>query len=458
MGMKKGDLIGGKYEVMEKLGKGGAGSVYRVYDVRLHKFWAAKRVKAGAPGMEEKVLGKVDGKLFPRIVDVVEEEDCRYLVMDWIEGETLAQKLEKRGEFSERETAEMGIALCDALRALHEMQPSLLYLDCKPSNVMVDGDGKLWLIDFGSAVECGEADAVPIAASPGYAAPEQLAGRGGARRVDVRSDVFGLGRTLYALLGGPDPSRPPYGACRIGSCNAGVPKGLEKIVERCTAADPNLRFQTVQAVKEALLCFLEEDRASRHFKALRKAGTWVLLLFTAWRGWIFYSLVPQVQEGEALRAFLWVVAAACMAACWQRFAVEKRGTGRPVCEPVYSILRTEKKAGRWMAGLLIGTLAALTFPVGAQAEEAQAEEAQAEEAQAKEAQKISPVVLRDEQLRKLLVREDSVLRSETPIYMEINPALFETQEELEITVRARGRDSGREYEYVLRYWPETGAP
>lgn len=438
--MRKGELIGGKYEVLEKLGEGGAGSVYRVYDVRLDKIWAVKRVKKGKPDMEERVLGKVDGNLFPRIVDVVEEENSRYLVMDWIEGETLAQKLEKRGKFSGREAAGIGIAVCDALKALHEMQPALLYLDCKPSNIMMDKNGKLWLIDFGSAVECAETDAVPIAASPGYAAPELLSGNERSRRADVRSDVFGLGRTLYALLGGPDPARPPYGACQIGSCSPEVPAKLAKIVERCTHAKPEMRFQTIQAVKDALQDFLEEEKLSHRIRALGALGTWMLLIWTARRAWVFYELVsvPQAQTAEALKKLLWVVGTACAAVCWRRIMVERYYIGRLICEPVYSIVRTEKKAERWIVALLFGALAALAVTGKVQAHRGQV---------------ASPVILRDEQLRKLLVREDAVLKTSDSVYMEISPALFEAEEELEITVRARAYDSGQEYEYVLRYCP-----
>lgn len=438
--MSEKELIGGKYEMMERLGKGGAGSVYRIRDVRLDKVWAAKRVKKENPGMEERVLGRVDGSLFPRIVDVVEEENCRYLVMDWIEGETLAQKLEKRGSFPEKEVAEMGMEICDALKALHEMQPPLLYLDCKPSNIMVDQDGKLWLIDFGSAVEWKEMDAVPIAASPGYAAPEQLAGPGGSRRVDVRSDVFGLGRTLYALLGGPDPARPPYGACSIGSCKQEVSEGMAAIVEKCTQKGPERRFQTIQAVQEELRLFLEGEERVHPAGIFRQLVTGMLLLMTAWRAWAFYKMVSAPQPGtkEALEALGWLAAAACAAVGWQKGIAEGHRGSKRICEPVYSIVRTEKKPGRWMGMLLIGLLSVLLVSGRAQAQEKQSS---------------FPVVLRDAQLRKLLVRDGAVLRAESPVYMEINPSFFETEEELEITVTARGRDSGRIYEYRLGYCP-----
>ena len=94
-----GKRIGEKYEVLEELGKGGGGTVYRVMDIRLEKVWAAKRISRREPGTEEQVLARLEKSAFPRIVDVVEEEDGRYLIMDWVEGETLEKRLKRDGAF-----------------------------------------------------------------------------------------------------------------------------------------------------------------------------------------------------------------------------------------------------------------------------------------------------------------------------------------------------------------------
>ena len=150
-------------------------------------------------------MGKLADSAFPGIVDVVEQEEERFLIMEWIEGETLAVQMERDGAFAEETVIEIGICLAKAIQKLHQMQPPLLYLDCKPSNVMKDSDGKIRLIDFGSALEAHTPVTKGISASPGYAAPEQLSRETEKRCVDVRTDVFGLGRTLYALLCGADP-------------------------------------------------------------------------------------------------------------------------------------------------------------------------------------------------------------------------------------------------------------
>ena len=119
-------------------------------------------------------MGKLADSAFPGIVDVVEQEEERFLIMEWMEGETLAVQMERDGAFAEETVIEIGICLAKAIQKLHQMQPPLLYLDCKPSNVMKDSDGKIRLIDFGSALEAHTPVTKGISASPGYAAPEQL--------------------------------------------------------------------------------------------------------------------------------------------------------------------------------------------------------------------------------------------------------------------------------------------
>lgn len=95
-------LIGEKYEILEQLGQGGTASVFRVYDLRLQKVWAAKRLKKGGATTEELMLGRLGCELFPRIVDVVEQGESRYLIMDWIDGETLEKRCRGTGRLEKR--------------------------------------------------------------------------------------------------------------------------------------------------------------------------------------------------------------------------------------------------------------------------------------------------------------------------------------------------------------------
>lgn len=461
-------LAGGKYELLNAAGKGGTGEVFRVYDRRLRKIWAAKRVKKNCPGMEKLILGKVDIGCFPRIVDVVEDEECSYLIMDWIEGETLQALLERDGAFAPGEAVRIGIALCGAIGALHRMQPPLLYLDCKPSNIMLDKEGRIWLLDFGSAVEVCEDAAEPFSGSFGYAAPEQFGfymGEKGCgadraacvenrlavknRRADERSDIFGLGRTLYALLSGMDPSKPPYAACSLQKYNPEVPKKLAGIVEKCMKTDPQERYGTMDALRNALLSVKKEEKGIRRKELVLFVGTWLLLGMLLYQAWIFYQRVtaPETELSEKLFSLFGILAFAAAAQLWQRFVVEKerRFAKGLEPEPLQSVLRTEKKAGRWLFVCFLSICVSAFVWENMPAEAAGAEE--------EKAVGRLPLVLRDGKMRKLLVKDGCALRSEGPVFLEFDPALFETDQELEIHVTATADEGENVREYRFLYVP-----
>ena len=443
MDERQGRLIGGKYELRRILGQGGAGQVYQAYDLRLGKNWTIKRVNRLCPGMEEQVLARVDKTLSPRIVDVVEEGNEKYLVMDWIDGENLQEHLRREGPYGVAETLQIGIALCDAIAWLHERQPPILYLDCKPSNIMMDREKKLWLVDFGSAVPQQDAKAVPIAASFGYAPPEQMQKDPKLRWADGRSDVYGIGKTLYALLSGEDPGQPPFAARRLCDCRPEVPEQLEKIVEKCIQDRPEDRYQTVGALKAALE-EAEKGRTKRKLRAvLFSVFSWIFLALTIRQAGLFYGMLPvrAPQYGQAVWAFGKTAVCAALAGLFQRLSAA-RLTGRFSYETLQSVLRTEKSAQRWPLLLLAVFLAAGFLSPKA-----------APTAAAAEAVAGSPVILRDACMRKLLIKEGSLFSTGESLYLELSPERFCTQEELKINVTALGKESGRRYEYTLFYRP-----
>ncbi|MDO4293543.1 MAG: serine/threonine-protein kinase [Eubacteriales bacterium] len=436
----QGRLIGGKYEILERLGSGGTGSVYRVYDKRLQKSWAAKQIVADRAELEERTLARLNNGVFARIVDVVQEEGFRYLIMDWIDGETLEKRRLRDGPFSGREAAKIGIGLCRAIGTLHNLQPPLLYLDCKPGNVMTDSEGKLRLIDFGSALELCMPEVEPLSASPGYAAPEQL-GQGGERRADVRTDVFGVGRTLYALLTGADINRPPYASCPLKSRCPQVEEDLAAIVEKCTAADPGERYQTMEALEKALEDWLAKPCRGLKRRLLCAAGNLAaagLCAATLWQGLAFFRAVSEgrARVEECLALLLETVLLALTARCWREGQKRRRC---PDCEPLLTVLRTEKTPGKWLFCFWLAGLAAAfgsRQPVSA----------------APEPEKPF-LTLRDSRMRKLLVKEGTTLRTAEPVFLELDPDAFFAGEELELLVTARDR-AGRLREYRLRYCPE----
>ena len=459
MSGKKGKSIGGKYEILEETGKGGSGQVYRVLDSRLEKIWAAKRILRAGPGKEEQALVRLENSAFPRIVDVVEEGDYRYLIMDWVEGETLEKRLKREGAFAPEEAVRIGIRLCRALETLHGMQPPLLYLDCKPSNIMLDREGNLWLVDFGSAVENGEMQAKPIAASPGYAAPELLFVEGERRCADARSDVFGLGRTLYALLSGRTLIRPSDAACRLEDCSVRTDRELGRIVERCMETDPDRRYQTVRAVREALVAWEEKPEGwggPLLRKAAAKAGTAAGLCATAGSGILFYRLAVEAGRDwrEKLVSLALFAAAACMTMAWRKFGAALICPEVPFCETLQSVIRTEKRAGRWLLSWPVAILLCAALFSGRAQSAGSAGEGESGDSRKAAGSEIAeipmecslPVILRDSRMRKLLVRSGMPLCAEESVYLELDPSLFEPGRTLVVRVTARepGAESGEE--------------
>ena len=251
---QNGKIIDGKYEILTKIGQGGMSTVYLAMDKRLNKQWAIKEIRKEKHNSnnaivvksilaEAQLMKKLDHAALPRIVDIIEDNEAIYVVMDYIEGETLSKILREYGPQPEETVIEWAKQLCEVLDYLHTRQPAVIYRDMKPANVMLKPDGKIKVIDFGIAREYKEnnnSDTVSLG-TRGYAAPEQFGGKG---QTDARTDVYCLGVTLYHLVTGKSPCEEPYEIYPIRRWNPALSGGLEKIIIKCTRPDPNDRYQS----------------------------------------------------------------------------------------------------------------------------------------------------------------------------------------------------------------------
>ena len=433
-------MIGEKYEIINKAGGGGGGQIFQVYDRKLEKFWAAKRIRKDAGSMEERILQSADFPAFARIVDMVEEAEWKYLIMDWIEGESLQQRIDRRGTLPVLEAVQVGIAVCSAIEQLHMMEPPVLYLDCKPANIMLGKDGRTWLVDFGSAVQKNGNQAVPMAGSIGYTAPEQRRADPKQRCVDERSDIYGLGKTLYAALGGQCPDRPPYGVLPLKRVNGAVPAGLCRVVEKSISAEPRRRYQTMAALSDALEGY---ERTQRYRKWLWQGMGTVFLLLILGAAWELAGWMQAVRAGLE-SGYIWFKSLFWMLAAfgWNRLMRVCFGGGGPKWEVKQNVLRTLKKQGiRCVLTGLLGMLILGLIPFG--------------ESSAKEAceSKTASFALRDEKMRKLLVKEGTVLEAANCIYIELDPERF-SKEQI-YTIRISGKDGqGKETEMTFLYQPD----
>ena len=262
-----GDVIDGKYEILKKIGEGGMSSVYLAMDKRLNKQWAVKEITKRARDMnneiviqsaiaEANMIKKLDHTALPRIVDIIDNGNMIFVIMDYIEGETLGSVINMEGAQPQEYVVEWALQLCDVLDYLHTRKPPIIYRDMKPENIMLKPDGNVKLIDFGIAREYKEhktSDTVGLG-TRGYAAPEQF---GGKTQTDARTDIYCLGMTLHHLLTGKNPSEPPYEIYPIRHWNPQLSTGLEAIVQKCINLDPAKRYQSCAELTYALYHYEE---------------------------------------------------------------------------------------------------------------------------------------------------------------------------------------------------------
>ncbi len=267
-----GSVLDGKYEILKKIGEGGMSVVYLAMDKRINKQWAVKEIKRTATKdnavvvqsllTEANLMERLDHPALPRIVNIIETGDIFYIVMDYIEGETLTDILRREGAQPEEMVISWAKTLCDVLQYLHAQNPPIIYRDMKPDNLMLKPEGNLKVIDFGIAREFKELNTQDTnwLGTRGYAAPEQFGGQG---QTDARTDIYCLGATLYHLVTGHNPAEPPYEIYPIRQWNPALSRGLEKIILKCTQLNPRDRYQSATELLYDLEHYDEVDDVYR---------------------------------------------------------------------------------------------------------------------------------------------------------------------------------------------------
>lgn len=282
---ERGSILAGKYQVLGELSRGGQGRILLVQDLHLPKKWAVKEVQRRIPGeipkeaqikmgretaaecgavcreedcdrmrREAVLLGSRNHPGLPTVVDFMEEEENCYLVMEYIEGQTLREAVMQNGSFSEKECIALMRQAAEILAYLHSLRPPVWHLDIKPANLLLTRERKLMLVDFGAAMEAQEAVYRRGACygTYGYAPPEQC-GKGTEGGVcDGRSDIYALGVTIYFCLTGKEPGQPPFGIMPDAEWENAAGADFIRIIKRCTHKEPEKRFQTMQELTEAL--------------------------------------------------------------------------------------------------------------------------------------------------------------------------------------------------------------
>jgi eukaryotic-like serine/threonine-protein kinase len=288
----------GQFEVIEELGRGGFGVVFRAKDPELGREVALKIPRPDClwtPELRQRFLyeGRIAARLdHPNIVPVFQAGDCEgvcYLVAEYIPGVTLSQWLRDRTELLDYlDAARLVAALADAVEHAHSR--GVLHRDLKPSNVLLDKEGSVPKItDFGLA-RLADGTQGPLThtglmlGTPAYMAPEQAAGD--SRKIGTHTDIYALGVILYELLTGTRPFEGEDRAatlrlvltaipCSVRQCRPDVPRDLESICLKCLEKDPSQRYRTAQELTNDLRRFLSgEPTIARPPRLARRVLNW----------------------------------------------------------------------------------------------------------------------------------------------------------------------------------------
>ena len=258
-------LLRQRYSIIGIVGKGGFGAVYKARDTNAaNRLVAVKEMSRNGLTAQEiaeatstfkreaLMLADLAHPHLPRIYDHFTNDGRWYLVMDFIEGETLEEHLLNMpgGYLPLKDGLEVAIQLCAVLEYLHSRQPPIIFRDLKPANIMLTPAGSLYLIDFGVArhFKPGKPrDTIPFG-SPGYAAPEQY----GRAQTTPHADLYSLGVTLYQMLTGIDPSQTPFHFAPLQLPGQPVPSGLDTLIMQMLEIDESKRPTSAAIVKREL--------------------------------------------------------------------------------------------------------------------------------------------------------------------------------------------------------------
>ena len=280
--LESGATLRGRYDILELVGQGGMGAVYRASDRRLDgRICAIKEVLPSLAGsatsdteleqmseqfrFEASILSRLDHPNLPKVSDYFSTESREYLVMDFVEGRNLQEILREQqqcGDFL-REHQVLGWAgqLMDALSYLHSQDPPVLHRDIKPGNIKVTPYGIVKLVDFGlvKVMQPDDSRTVTVVQGRGTVAYTPLEQYGGdAGYTDVRSDIYSLGATLYHLLAGSPPANAkerflhPGSLVSLRQFNPSVTPGCERAVFQALAMHPSERPPDVRAFRDLL--------------------------------------------------------------------------------------------------------------------------------------------------------------------------------------------------------------
>jgi len=260
-----GSTFAGRYQIIEELGHGGMGRVYKVLDTKIGEKIALKIIRPEAVldrktverfSNELKLARKIRHKNICQMFDLGEDQGIRYITMEYVHGEDLKQLIRKVGRLSPGQAIGIARQVCEGLEEAHKL--GVVHRDLKPQNIMIDEDGNARIMDFGIARSLsgkGITGAGVMIGTPEYMSPEQVEGK----ETDQRSDIYSLGVILYEMATGRVPfegdtpftigikhkSEPPKDPREL---NAQLSEDLSRLILRCLEKDKNARYKSAVEV------------------------------------------------------------------------------------------------------------------------------------------------------------------------------------------------------------------
>ncbi len=282
-----GGTFAGRYQVIEELGRGGMGRVYKALDTEVQEKIALKILRPEIASNKKtiqrfrnelKLARRISHKHVCRMFDLSREEDLYYITMEYVSGENLKSMIQMMGQLSVGKTIFIAKQVCEGLAEAHRI--GVIHRDLKPSNIMIDKEGNTHIMDFGIARSIETKDITRTEArigTPKYMSPEQMGGR----ELDQRSDIYSFGVILYEMVTGQVPfdgdtaaeiavkreREPPTPPIKI---NPQIPQDLNRMILRCIQKDKDKRFKKVEEILDELTRLEQEIPTTDRIYARKK--------------------------------------------------------------------------------------------------------------------------------------------------------------------------------------------
>lgn len=270
-----GTIIENKYKIVKHIARGGAFDTYLATDMRLNLTWAVKVSRSnrtedmGLIQNQINILKQLDHPMIPRFADAYMTNGKAIIVQEYVAGTTLEDIVNEYGGQSVEHVVDWIGQICNVMGYLHMQSPMFIYRDVKPANFILEPSGRIRVVDFDiiRSYKPGRTEDTVNLGTKGYAAPEQFGGRG---QTDPRTDVYGIGVTMYRLLTGADVQERNIILNPITLDEPGIPSGLAYIINQCTQFNPRERYNSCDELLNDLVRYNELPPKKGFLSRLKK--------------------------------------------------------------------------------------------------------------------------------------------------------------------------------------------